>query len=71
VIAFFLWNLSIKNIGPQRTSLFGNLLPVFSTIEAALILNEKINYITIISLVIIFTGILIANASIFFHKKTA
>lgn len=61
VAAFLLWNLSIRRIGPARTALFGNLIPVFSSIEATLILNEKLNRLALISLLIILAGIVLAN----------
>lgn len=61
VISFLSWNLAIKAIGPARTALFGNLIPVFSTIEAALILNEDLNWITLLSLLIILIGLIMAN----------
>ena len=42
VISFLCWNQAIGKLGAGRTALFGNLIPVFSSIEAALILNEGI-----------------------------
>ena len=40
VICFLIWNMAIGKLGAGRTALFGNLIPVFSSIEAAIILNE-------------------------------
>lgn len=64
VISFLAWNLSIKELGAPRTALLGNLIPVFSTIEAAWILDEKISAATILSFLVILCGIVIANFSI-------
>lgn len=61
VICFLLWNLAISKLGSGRTALFGNLIPVFSTIEAVLILNEKISWIQAGSFALVITGLLIAN----------
>ncbi len=61
VICFLLWNKSIAILGAGRASLFGNLIPVFSTIEAVIILNEKINWVHIASFVLVISGLLIAN----------
>ena len=61
VISFFAWNTSIQKIGPSRTALFGNLIPVFSTIEAVIFLKEESNAIVILSLLIIFSGLFLAN----------
>jgi drug/metabolite transporter (DMT)-like permease len=61
VICFLLWNISIANLGAGRASLFGNLIPVFSAIEAVLFLNEKITLIHLFSFVLVVLGLIIAN----------
>lgn len=61
VISFMSWNISIRRIGPARTALFGNLIPIFSTIEASILLDEQFNKVTLISLGIILAGLIIAN----------
>jgi len=64
VICFLLWNESIANLGAGRASLFGNLIPVFSSIEAVLFLNEKISITHLISFILVVIGLLIANLNI-------
>lgn len=61
VISFLAWNGAIHRMGPTRTALFGNLIPVFSTIEAALILHEPFTWITLVSMAVILLGIVVAN----------
>jgi len=61
VIAFLLWNKAIENLGAGRAALFGNLIPVFSSIGAVLFLQEKISWIHITSFLIVFTGVMIAT----------
>jgi drug/metabolite transporter (DMT)-like permease len=61
VICFFIWNIAIHKLGSGRTALFGNLIPIFSSIEAVLILNEQFNWIHIVSMLLVFAGILLAN----------
>ncbi|HMU46275.1 MAG TPA: DMT family transporter [Chitinophagaceae bacterium] len=61
VICFLLWNISIANLGAGRASLFGNLIPVFSSIEAVLLLHEKISWIHYTSFLLVFAGLLVAN----------
>jgi drug/metabolite transporter (DMT)-like permease len=61
VIAYFCWNLAIARLGAARTALFGNLIPIFSSIEASWILGETITLIHVISLVLVITGLIIAN----------
>ena len=64
VLAFLFWNSSIRNIGPAKTSLFGNLIPVFSSIEAAFILDERLSPLALLSFGVILTGIFIANFAV-------
>ena len=61
VICFLIWNKAIRLLGTGRTALFGNLIPVFSSIEAVLLLNEKITFIHLISFILVVTGLVIAN----------
>jgi drug/metabolite transporter (DMT)-like permease len=61
VVAYYCWNLSIARLGAARTALFGNLIPIFSSIEANWILGETITGVHIISLALVITGLIIAN----------
>ena len=61
VLAFLLWNAAIARLGAARTAIFGNLIPVFSTIEAVIVLHENINWVHITSLAVVTGGILLAN----------
>ena len=61
VIAFLCWNASIARLGAGRTALFGNLIPIFSGIEAVLILQEKITPVHWVSTAIVIAGLVIAN----------
>jgi drug/metabolite transporter (DMT)-like permease len=60
-IAFLCWNLAIQKLGAGRTVLFGNLIPVFSIIEAVILLGEKMTNAHIISGIIVVSGLAIAN----------
>ena len=61
VISFLIWNKAIRNLGTGRTALFGNLIPVFSSIEAVFLLNEKITSVHLISFILVVAGLIIAN----------
>ncbi len=61
VIGFLCWNASIARIGPARTSLFSNLMPVFSTVEAVIFLNEQFTIVHLMSGVVVIVGLIIAN----------
>lgn len=71
VIAYLFWNIALGVLGAGRTALFGNLIPIFSSIEAALILNEDFTRIHVISMLIVFAGIILANRNVLFPKKVA
>ncbi|HUS02630.1 MAG TPA: DMT family transporter [Chitinophagaceae bacterium] len=61
VIAFFCWNAAIARIGAVRTALFGNLIPVFSTLEAVWLLGETITTVHIVSGALVIIGLVLAN----------
>jgi drug/metabolite transporter (DMT)-like permease len=56
-----IWNKAIAALGTGRTALFGNLIPVFSSMEAVILLHEKITSIHLISFILVVTGLVIAN----------
>lgn len=61
VICFLIWNMAIARLGAGRTALFGNLIPVFSSIEAIIFLNEDFYGFYVISMLLVFAGIIITN----------
>ena len=65
VVSFLCWNMAVSKLGAGRTALFGNLIPVFTSIEAAIILNEDFTIVHIISMALVFMGIVVANWKLF------
>ena len=63
VVAYLLWNAAISTLGAARTSLFGNLIPLFASFEAAILLHEKVSWLHIICSLIIIVGLLLANST--------
>ena len=61
VIAFLCWNIAIQKLGAGRTAMFGNLIPIFSSLEAVLLLNEQFTFVHVISMVVVITGLVLAN----------
>ena len=61
VISYLCWNAAIARLGAARTALFGNLIPIFASIEAAYLLNESITIVHVISLGLVIIGLIIAN----------
>lgn len=70
VICFLLWNKAIHILGAGRTALFGNLIPLFSTVEAVIILKEPFTITHVYGMLLIFAGLLLANLTLFIKKQT-
>ena len=62
VLAFFLYNVAIAKIGVNRTSSFVGVSTVVSIIAGVLILAEKFSTYQVIGVIIIITGVYVANA---------
>jgi drug/metabolite transporter (DMT)-like permease len=69
VICFLIWNIAIHKLGSGPTALFGNLIPIFSSLEAVIILHEEFTDNHIISMVIVFIGLFIANLPLLFKSR--
>ena len=61
VISYLCWNAAIARLGAARTALFGNLIPIFASLEAVWFLGEKITMVHIISGSTVIAGLVIAN----------
>lgn len=61
LLAFLFWNRAIAIIGPARASFVYYSLPVFSGLEASVILHEPIDWIHVLSGVLILFGIIVAT----------
>ena len=63
VIGFLIQQISIKKIGPRRTSMFMFLIPVFSILLSVLILKEVFHPIKIFSSILIIIGVYFSSQS--------
>ncbi len=61
VLAYFCWNRGVQVIGANRTGLFINLIPVFASILAVLLLNESLALFHFAGMALIFTGMFLFN----------
>lgn len=59
VFGYLIQQISIKKIGPTKTSLYINLVPVFSMVLAYFMLGESISFIKIVAGIFIIGGICI------------
>lgn len=61
VIGYLVQQMSIKQIGPSKTSIFINLVPVFSIILSVLILKEALHPIKLLTTTLIIIGVYICQ----------
>ena len=61
VLAFIWFYEGIDKIGPSRTAVFNNFVPVFATIMAVFILHENITLSLVSGAILIINGIYLSN----------
>lgn len=61
VIGFVIQQMAIKEIGPSKTSIFSNLVLVFSMVLSALLLGEAITLVNIFTALLIIAGVYICQ----------
>jgi drug/metabolite transporter (DMT)-like permease len=61
IVAYFCWNKGIDLIGANRGGLFINLIPVFASILAVILLGESIRLFHVVGMALIFSGMMMFN----------
>jgi drug/metabolite transporter (DMT)-like permease len=61
VLAMFLWNKAVAEVGAGTAGLFTNLIPVFSLLLAVVLLGESIERFQLVGTGLIFAGIRLAT----------
>lgn len=61
VFGYLINQLSIKRIGPSKTTIFMNLTPLVSMVLASIMLNEKITIVSLLAAAFIISGILLST----------
>jgi drug/metabolite transporter (DMT)-like permease len=61
VVAFVWYYDGIRRIGPTRTSIFNNLVPVFAVLFSVLILQEQVSWYTWLGGAMVIGGVLFVN----------
>ena len=61
IAAYYCWQKAIELIGPNRSSMFIQLMPLFSAIMAILIFKEKFQLFHFIGATFIISGIYLSN----------
>ncbi|WP_128896677.1 DMT family transporter [Longirhabdus pacifica] len=70
VISFFWWNQGVKEIGPGKTSIFLNLVPVFTALSL-LVVGQTIQLVEWMGTILVITGVSLTNLKLRQSKKTA
>jgi drug/metabolite transporter (DMT)-like permease len=65
ILAFVFWNYGVKQIGPNKASLFLHLVPVFGSIFSITFLSERLYLFHLLGIMLIFTGIYFSTAKRF------
>jgi drug/metabolite transporter (DMT)-like permease len=55
------WLFGVKNIGPSRASVLGNLTPVAAVVLSALVLKETVGAVEVIGIVLILCGVWVVH----------
>ena len=61
IAAYYCWQKGVEIIGPNRASMFIQLIPLFSAVMAIIIFNEKFESYHFAGAIFILTGIYLAN----------
>jgi len=61
IVGYYLYIEGVTKIGAGRASIFSNLVPVFGVLTSALILQEAVSVWTVVSLLLILTGVYLVN----------
>ncbi len=61
VAAFILWTLGLKSIGPARTAVFLNLVPIWGTLLTALAIGQWPSLVTLTATIMAIVGIFIVQ----------
>jgi drug/metabolite transporter (DMT)-like permease len=61
VMGYLIQQMAIKQIGPSKTSIFINLVPMFSILLSVLILNEALQPIKLLTALLIVAGVYICQ----------
>ena len=61
IVAYYCWQKGIEIIGPNRASMFIQLMPLFSAVMAIMIFNEKFELYHFVGAAFIVSGIYLSN----------
>ena len=59
ILAIFFWNIAVRALGPNRTAIFINLIPIFGVAFAIVLLGERLFAYHLLGAGLVFSGILL------------
>lgn len=62
-MAFIFFTYAIRNIGIAKTSVFGNLIPVFTAVFSFFLIQEQIDLSKILGIIIVISGLMLSQRS--------
>ena len=70
VISFAVWYASVQRVGNAKTGIYGNLIPIFAAVSAAVILSEPLPLRLAVGAAVILAGVYMTRSGYrFFEKK--
>ena len=60
-LAYAGYNYGVRNLGASEACIFNNAIPVFSLIAALVIGQESFNWIHLIGMIVVISGVIIAQ----------
>lgn len=61
ICSFLMWNRALVLIGPSKSSLFTNLIPIFGTMMAFVFLGEEVTIHHLIGAIFVFIGVFVGS----------
>ncbi|MEG0076489.1 MAG: DMT family transporter [Anaerorhabdus sp.] len=68
-LCFVTWNLSVKILGPTKTSVYIYLVPILTMITSAIILHEEITIFSLFGIGLTLFGLILSESKIQFGRK--
>ena len=65
IAAYYFWQKGIEIIGPNRASMFIQLMPLFSAVMAIIIFKEKFELYHFVGATFILSGIYLSNRKVY------
>lgn len=69
-VCYVIWYSSVKMVGSSRTSIYNNLIPIFTILFAYFLLNERISLLQGTGTMVILCGGYLTRSGYHFFERT-